>query len=153
MQENGAYIQRTARANSQHICKRVERGLEVRTCLLSTMLAGRTRCTSAPSDRSALTFSSATSSGIIIASTEECKHAGPPHQSGKGTYSCHSPCERGSSSRKRRKRQGRLERYLAFDIVAIEIPVDPTVPSKIREPVCGCNNPCRSASSITMANT
>lgn len=39
----------------------------VRTCFLSTMLAGRTRSTSAPRDLSALTFSSATSSGIMIA--------------------------------------------------------------------------------------
>lgn len=34
-------------------------------------------------------------------------------------------------------------------MVAIEIPVDPTVPSNIREPVCGRRSPLRSASSIT----
>jgi hypothetical protein len=34
--------------------------------------------------------------------------------------------------------------------VAIEIPVDPTVPSKIREPVYDCKSPSRSASSITL---
>ena len=58
---------------------------------------------------------------------------------------CHSPCQRVQ----RWKRKCRFRHYLAFDMVAIEIPVDPTVPSKIREPVFGCNNPCRSASSIT----
>lgn len=41
------------------------------------------------------------------------------------------------------------ESHLALAMVAIEIPVDPTVPSNMREPVWGCNSPCRSASSIT----
>jgi hypothetical protein len=40
---------------------------------------------------------------------------------------------------------------LARAIVAIDIPVEPTVPSKIRDPVLGCNSPCCSASSITIA--
>jgi hypothetical protein len=40
--------------------------------------------------------------------------------------------------------------HRALAIVAIEIPVDPTVPSKIREPVYGCKSPSRSASSITL---
>jgi hypothetical protein len=39
--------------------------------------------------------------------------------------------------------------HLALAIVAIEMPVDPTVPSKMREPVYGCKSPSRSASSIT----
>lgn len=39
------------------------------TCFLSTMLAGLTISTSAPRTRSAFTFSSATSSGIIMAET------------------------------------------------------------------------------------
>lgn len=42
--------------------------------------------------------------------------------------------------------------YLAFAIVAIEIPVEPTVPSNILEPVFGCSSPIRSASSITAAS-
>lgn len=40
-------------------------------------------------------------------------------------------------------------KYLARAMVAIEIPVDPTVPSKMREPVFGRRSPSRSASSIT----
>lgn len=43
--------------------------LNIHTCFLSTILAGRTRSTSAPSASRAFTFSSATSSGIIIAVT------------------------------------------------------------------------------------
>jgi hypothetical protein len=39
---------------------------------------------------------------------------------------------------------------LARAIVAIEIPVDPTVPSKIRDPECGFSSPSRSASCITV---
>jgi len=34
-------------------------------------------------------------------------------------------------------------------MVAMDIPVEPTVPSNILEPVYGCNNPWSSASSIT----
>ena len=40
--------------------------------------------------------------------------------------------------------------HLALAIVAIEMPVEPTVPSNIRDPVCGYRRPCRSASSITI---
>ena len=43
-----------------------------------------------------------------------------------------------------------IDTHRARAIVAIEIPVDPTVPSKIREPVYGRNSPSRSASSITL---
>ena len=43
-----------------------------------------------------------------------------------------------------------LDTHRALAIVAIEIPVDPTVPSKIREPVYGRKSPSRSASSITL---
>lgn len=39
--------------------------------------------------------------------------------------------------------------HLARAMVAIEMPVEPTVPSNIREPVCGLRNPSFSASSIT----
>lgn len=42
-----------------------------RTCFLSTMLAGLTFSTVAPSDISARSFSAATSSGIIIASQNQ----------------------------------------------------------------------------------
>jgi hypothetical protein len=42
--------------------------------------------------------------------------------------------------------------YLARPTVAKEIPVDPTVPSKIREPIWGISNPAFSASSITIAD-
>jgi len=43
-----------------------------------------------------------------------------------------------------------LDTHRALAIVAIEIPVDPTVPSKIRELVYGRKSPSRSASSITL---
>ncbi len=39
--------------------------------------------------------------------------------------------------------------YFARAIVAMEMPVDPTVPSKMREPVWGCRRPLSSASLIT----
>ena len=39
---------------------------------------------------------------------------------------------------------------LVLAMVAIEMPVEPTVPSKMRELVWGCRSPCRSASSITV---
>lgn len=39
--------------------------------------------------------------------------------------------------------------YFARPTVAMDIPVDPTVPSNILHPVCGTNRPASSASSIT----
>jgi hypothetical protein len=39
--------------------------------------------------------------------------------------------------------------HLARAMVAIEMPVEPTVPSNMRDPVCGLRNPSFSASSIT----
>lgn len=39
--------------------------------------------------------------------------------------------------------------YFARPTVAMDIPVDPTVPSNILQPVCGTSRPASSASSIT----
>ena len=150
LRENGAYIRHTARERSTRASEG-RWGMQVRTCFLSTMLAGRTRRTSAPSDCNAFTFSSATSSGMMMA-FRGGKHAGPLKSVWDIAHSCHNPCQRDNSSFQRWKRRWGFQHYLAFDIVAIEIPVDPTVPSNIREPVFGCNNPCRSASWITVTD-
>lgn len=118
------------------------------TCFLSTMLAGRTRSMSAPSDRSALTFSSATSSGIMIAIKTFSLHC-PQTVRLRYTYSFHTLYNFHVSTQGKQPKDSCEPKYLAFATVAMEIPVEPTVPSNIREPVFGNSRPCLSASSIT----
>lgn len=60
---SGSYTHNILGKSQQHVVSRCV----AHTCFLSTILAGRTRSTVAPKAWSALTFSSATSSGIIMA--------------------------------------------------------------------------------------
>jgi hypothetical protein len=115
-------------------------------CFLSTMFAGRTLSISAPRASNAFTFSRAISSGMMIASNiktgQDCKDTHETFLTGVITpiIVVEDKCIWGEEE----------NTYRALAIVAIEIPVDPTVPSKIREPVYGCKSPSRSASSITL---
>ena len=111
------------------------------------MLAGRTLSTSAPRASSAFTFSQATSSGMIMAlMTQPVKVTKSAHTINNLTGIITSGTVIYDQAF---MRQG-VDTHRARAIVAIEIPVDPTVPSKIREPVYGRKIPSRSASSITL---
>ena len=113
------------------------------------MLAGRTLSTFAPRASKAFTFSRATSSGIMIASNNmagQCGEIAPQNEFLTGVITSIIVIRDKVYMRKEYTHRARA-------IVAIEIPVDPTVPSKIREPVYGRKSPSRSASSITSRAT
>lgn len=107
------------------------------------MLAGRTRFTSAPRHSRAFTLSSATSFGMMIATMVITQV----------TKCCYCQLTRVIASEQHSSSSLRVHwrkyAYLALAMVASEIPVEPTVPSNMREPVWGCRSPCRSASSTT----
>ena len=102
-------------------------------CFLSTMLAGLTLSTSAPRASSAFTFSRATSSGMTMAlnDTKWSNAARLAHKTSCLTGIITSGNVVGDRVHGTRTRGT----HRARAIVAIEIPVEPTVPSKIREPV------------------
>ena len=92
------------------------------------ILAGRTFCTFAPKHSKALDFSSATSSGIMIAEKiNQFRGHGIWHY-------IYLYCSLWMESQNRLDRREIVTAYLARPIVAIDMPVDPTVPSKIVEP-------------------
>lgn len=121
------------------------------TCFWSTILAGRTFSTTAPSACKAKAFSAATSSGITIAGYS-VQIRGILVDIRSSPTCIISSVVTISEDCLECRWWNCGEAHLDLATVAIDIPVEPTVPSNIIEFVYGYRSPCSSASSMTSYN-